>query len=25
MCDARLFAPQIAAFSADRAVLVPPL
>lgn len=25
MCDARLFAPQIAAFSADRAILVPPL
>lgn len=25
MCDARLFAPQIAAFAADRTVLVPPL
>ena len=25
MCDARLFAPQIAAFTADRTVLVPPL
>jgi pimeloyl-ACP methyl ester carboxylesterase len=25
MCDARLFAPQIAAFAADRTILVPPL